>query len=334
MSRKNKKILVTGGSGYIGSHMAYMLLDDGWDVTVIDNLSTGLRSMVPAAARFIKGDLRRKRDVFALFDKNRFFAIIHFAALSQVEESMVKPQLYYENNVEAFANLLAASAEHGVDKIVFSSSASVYRGNNPRPLKESSPLGPVNVYGKTKLAGEGILTDFARKYSFSAVTLRYFNVAGAHDSGLTGEAHKHETHLVPCLLRVLKKRKKPVNLFGDDYPTFDGSCVRDYIHVTDICRAHLLALETALPQGENEIFNLGSGKGYSVKEVIAAAEKVTGIKANIKIMPRRNGDIAQLIACSDKARTILSWSAKAGLDDIIASAWKWEAILDHTGRTR
>lgn len=318
------KILVVGGAGYIGSHMVRMLLDDKFDTMVFDNLSTGHNEFVPQEATFVKGDLRDESDIQNVFKKYTVDAVMHFAASSIVPESVSNPMKYYENNVVACANLLKAMLENNVTQFIFSSTAAVYGEPKIIPIKETDETCPANPYGRSKLMIENMLKDVSRAHDFSYVSLRYFNAAGAHPSGQIGEMHNPETHLIPNILKVAKGEKNELTIFGADYPTPDGTCVRDFIHVQDLCNAHLLALNALKKKLKSSICNLGNGNGFSVKEVIAMAEKITGEKIRVQIGTRRIGDPAKLVASSTKAQNDLGWRPKLDLHEIIKSAWAWE----------
>jgi len=300
-------------------------MSENYNLVVLDNLSTGYRKFVPKEIPFIKGDLRKESDIKKVFNLFSIEAVIHFAASAIVQESMRNPIKYYDNNVSSFINLLKGMLGHKINRLIFSSSCAVYGELERIPIKENSETNPINSYGRSKLMIEKILKDIANIHkNFSYISLRYFNVAGAHSSAEIGEYHNPETHLIPNILKVVEGKKKELTIFGDDYPTPDGTCIRDYIHVEDICYAHLLALE-ALKKGiKNEVFNLGSTNGFSIKEVVKAVEDVTGEKVKVKIRSHRPGDPAQLIASSEKAKKILGWQPKADLKQIIKSAWKWE----------
>jgi len=280
----NKNILVIGGAGYIGSHMVGALLDEKHNPIVFDNLSTGHKEFVPEGAIFIQGDLRNIQDVNKALERYSVSvdAVMHFAASSIVSESMCNPLKYYENNVSACINLLKVMVENKVKKFIFSSTAAVYGEPENVPIKEEDKTNPTNPYGRSKLMIENMLKDIAQAHDFSYISLRYFNAAGAHPFGKIGEMHDPETHLIPNILKVAKGVKDGLTIFGDKYPTPDGTCIRDYIHVQDLCKAHLLALK-ALNNGiKNEIFNLGNGDGFSVREVVNTAEKITGRQINVK----------------------------------------------------
>lgn len=317
-------ILVLGGAGYIGSHTVYALIEKGVDVVVIDNLETGHIEAVHEKARFYKGDIRDRAFVDSVLDKEKIDAVIHFAANSLVGESMVNPLKYYDNNVNGTKVLLQSMVAHGLDKIVFSSTAATYGEPEKVPILETDRTEPTNTYGETKLAMEKMFkwTDCAHGLKY--VSLRYFNACGAHVSGKIGEAHSPETHLIPLILQVPLGQREYISIFGDDYDTSDGTCIRDYIHVTDLAQAHILAVDYLMKGNESNIFNLGNGVGFTVKEVIDTARKVTGHEIPAKIAERRAGDPARLIASSDKARQVLLWKPEhADLEEIISTAWNW-----------
>lgn len=317
-------ILVLGGAGYIGSHTVYALEENGEDVVIADNLETGYIEAVHPKARFYKGDIRNADFLNALFSKEKIDAVIHFAANSLVGESMTNPLKYYDNNLYGTMVLLKSMVKNGVDKIVFSSTAAVYGEPESIPILESARKNPTNTYGETKLAMERMMKWTSNAHGLHFVSLRYFNACGAHKSGKIGEAHNPETHLIPLILQVPNGKRARINIFGDDYDTPDGTCIRDYIHVTDLAAAHILAVEYLQKGGENNIFNLGNGVGFSVKEVVETARKVTGHLIPSVISPRRAGDPAKLVASSEKAKQILGWNpAYSNLEDIIASAWNW-----------
>jgi UDP-glucose 4-epimerase len=313
------RVLVTGGAGYIGSVMTKVLIEAGHDVTVFDNLSRGHRAAVQDSARLVVGDLGDTAALKQAFVAARPECVMHFAGLSQVGESVAKPDLYFDNNVTRGANLLEAAGRHRVRRFVFSSSAAVYGAPERVPISEDAPLAPINPYGKTKLTFESRLTEFAMPLDMNHAILRYFNVAGAY-SGL-GEDHRPETHLVPDILNSVLRPGKTFELFGDDYPTRDGTNVRDYVHVHDLARAHLLAMETIADR--DVIYNLGSENGYSNREVFATAEKVVGRKIPLKLGPRRAGDPPTLIASSERIRKELGWKPEKTLEQMIADAWEW-----------
>ncbi|MBV2356761.1 UDP-glucose 4-epimerase GalE [Streptomyces sp. J2-1] len=311
------KYLVTGGAGYVGSVVAQHLLEAGHEVTVLDNLSTGFRAGVPAGAAFVEADIR---DTGKWLDPS-FDGVLHFAAFSQVGESVVKPEKYWENNVGGTMALLGAMREAGVRTLVFSSTAATYGEPEEVPIRETAPTRPTSPYGASKLAVDHMITGEAHAHGLAAVSLRYFNVAGAY--GDQGERHDPESHLIPLVLQVAQGRREAISVFGDDYPTEDGTCVRDYIHVADLADAHLLAL-TAARSGEHLICNLGNGNGFSVREVIETVRAVTGHPIPEVVAERRGGDPAVLVASADTAREKLGWNpTRADLAGIVADAWEF-----------
>ena len=317
-------ILVLGGAGYIGSHTVYELIENGEDVAIIDNLQTGHIKAVHPKARFYKGDIRNREFLDSVFAKEKIDAVIHFAAYSLVGESMEKPLKYYENNLCGTKILLDSMVANGINKIVFSSTAATYGEPESLPILETDKTEPTNPYGETKLAMEKMFKWVGRAHNINFVSLRYFNACGAHVSGVIGEDHAVETHLIPLILQVPNNKREHIYIFGDDYNTKDGTCIRDYIHVTDLAQAHILAVKYLRNGGNSDIFNLGNGIGFSVKEVIETARKVTGHPIPAQISPRRAGDPAKLIASSNKARKILGWKPEhAELEEIIATAWNW-----------
>ena len=317
-------ILVLGGAGYIGSHTVYELIENGEDVAIIDNLQTGHIKAVHPKARFYKGDIRNREFLDSVFAKEKIDAVIHFAAYSLVGESMEKPLKYYENNLCGTKILLDSMVANGINKIVFSSTAATYGEPESLPILETDKTEPTNPYGETKLAMEKMFKWVGRAHNINFVSLRYFNACGAHVSGEIGEDHAVETHLIPLILQVPNNKREHIYIFGDDYNTKDGTCIRDYIHVTDLAQAHILAVKHLRNGGNSDIFNLGNGIGFSVKEVIETARKVTGYPIPAQISPRRAGDPAKLIASSNKARKILGWKPEhAELEEIIATAWNW-----------
>lgn len=323
-------ILVLGGAGYIGSHTVYELIEAGRDVVVADNLETGFRAAVHPKAKFYQLDIRDRGALDTLFQAEQIEGVIHFAAFSQVGESMSAPLKYYDNNLHGTTVLLQSMMAHGVDKIVFSSTAATYGEPERVPILESDPTVPTNCYGQTKLAMEQMMSWVSRAHGLHYVALRYFNASGAHPSGAIGEAHDPESHLIPIILQVPLGQREAVSIFGDDYPTKDGTCVRDYIHVCDLAQAHILALDHLLAGGDNEVFNLGNGVGFTVKEVIDVARAVTGHPIPAKMTPRRAGDPAQLIASSEKAVRLLGWQPKYNdLNTIVATAWNWHKRHPH-----
>jgi UDP-glucose 4-epimerase len=318
------KILVTGGAGYIGSHMVDMLIAANHEVVVFDNLISGWRDAV-LGGELIIGDLLDKTALEACFAKHQFDAVMHFAALIQVGESVREPAKYYANNLVGGINLIDAMIKHNVKKLVFSSTAAVYGEPQYLPIDINHPKNPINAYGKSKWLFEQILDDYAKAYDLRSIRLRYFNAAGADPKGRLGPRHRVVTHVIPLVLEVASGRRPVFEVYGTDYATDDGTCVRDYIHVSDICSAHLLALD-ALAQGAcATAYNLGNGKGYSVREVIKVAEQVAQRKIPIKEIPRRAGDSAFLIADAKLAKQELGWEPKYfDLKDIIQHAWQWE----------
>ena len=319
------KIVVLGGAGYIGSHTVYELVDAGNDVVIIDNLETGHIEAVHPKAKFYQGDLRDRGFVDSVFDAEKDIdAVIHFAANSLVGESMTNPLKYYDNNLCGTKVLLESMVAHGLDKIVFSSTAATYGEPEKIPIKETDRTEPTNTYGETKLSMEKMFKWTGLAHGLRFVSLRYFNACGAHVSGGIGEAHNPESHLIPLILQVPLKKREAISIFGDDYDTKDGTCVRDYIHVTDLAQAHILAVKYLMEGGKSDIFNLGNGVGFTVKEVIETARKVTGDPIKAVVSPRRAGDPARLIASSEKAKKILGWKPEhADLEEIIATAWNW-----------
>ena len=317
-------ILVLGGAGYIGSHTVYELIDAGKDVVVVDNLETGFRAAVHPKAKFYEGDIRNRAFIDSVFDKENIDGVIHFAASSQVGESMIKPLKYYSNNLCGTEVLLESMVAHGVDKIVFSSTAATYGEPERIPIMESDRTLPTNCYGETKLSMEKMFKWTANAYNLRFVSLRYFNDCGAHPNGKIGEAHNPETHLIPLILQVPNEKREYISIFGTDYDTKDGTCVRDYIHVNDLAQAHILAMKYLCDGNDSNIFNLGNGVGFTVKEVVETARKVTGHPIPAKEEPRRAGDPSMLIASSAKAKEVLGWNPQyADLETIIGTAWKW-----------
>ncbi|MFE0173701.1 UDP-glucose 4-epimerase GalE [Streptomyces sp. NPDC059002] len=309
------KYLVTGGAGYVGSVVAQHLIEAGHEVTVLDNLSTGFREGVPGGATFIEGDIR---DAAKWLDSS-YDAVLHFAAFSQVGESVVKPEKYWDNNVGGTMALLAAMRDAGVRRLVFSSTAATYGEPVNTPITESDPTAPTSPYGASKLAVDHMITGEATAHGLAAVSLRYFNVAGAY--GEFGERHAPESHLIPLVLQVAQGSREAISVFGDDYPTPDGTCVRDYIHVADLAEAHLLAVGAATP-GDHLICNLGNGNGFSVREVIETVRKVTGHPIPEVMAERRGGDPAVLVASAATAHDKLGWQpSRADLAGIVADAW-------------
>lgn len=317
-------ILVLGGAGYIGSHAVYQLIDQGYEAIVVDNLQTGHADAVHPKAKFYEGDIRDKEFLRGVFEKEKIEGVLHFAANSLVGESMEKPLEYFNNNVYGTQVLLETMVEFGVKNIVFSSTAATYGEQTVMPITEDLPANPTNAYGETKLAMEKIMKWCEVAYGLKYVSLRYFNVAGARQSGEIGEDHQPETHLIPLILQVPLGQREFISIFGDDYDTEDGTCIRDYIHVEDLIEAHILALKYLQNGGGSEIINLGSGQGFSVKEMIEAARKVTGHEIPAKVVPRRSGDPSRLIASSEKAKKVLGWKPeRTSVEQILADAWQW-----------
>ena len=318
-----KNILVIGGAGYIGSHMVRMLAKQGYNPVVFDNLSKGHREAV-ANYPFELGDLGDKARLTEVFKKYGIEAVMHFAAFAEVGESVKEPSKYYHNNVAKVLDLLDALVENDIKYFVFSSTAATF-GEPVRPkIDESHPQNPINPYGNTKLMVEKILADFDTAYGLKATALRYFNASGADDSGEIGESHNPETHLIPIVLQAAAGKRPSIKMFGTDYPTQDGTCVRDYVHVNDLARAHILALEKMFKDNVSERFNLGSGNGFSVAEIVKEAKRITGIDFTVEKAPRRDGDPAVLVADSAKAERILGWKPQYNLTRIIETAWNWE----------
>jgi len=318
-----RNILVVGGAGYIGSHMVKDLLRAGYEVVIMDNLSTGHRELLPGGI-FFEGNLDDGKLLDRIFSEYQISAVMHFAAFSLVGDSMQDPIAYYRNNIAGTIELIAAMVRHNVKYFIFSSSAAVYGEPVEIPIKEDHPCNPTNPYGATKVAVEQLLNDCDYAYGLKSVSLRYFNAAGADESGEIGELHEPETHLIPLVLKAASGEQKNIKIFGTDYPTYDGTCIRDYIHVNDLAQAHLLALEALLSGKESSVYNLGNSKGYSVREVIELSEKITEKTIRTVEVERRPGDPAELIAGSDKIREELGW--KPGYEDletIITTAWNW-----------
>ncbi|MDD6708364.1 UDP-glucose 4-epimerase GalE [Eubacterium pyruvativorans] len=317
-------VLVLGGAGYIGSHTVYELIDKGEDVVVADDLLTGFREAVHPKAKFYRGDIRDRAFIDSVFDREDIDGVIHFAAFSQVGESMTRPLKYYNNNLCGTETLLESMVAHGVDKIVFSSTAATYGEPERIPILETDRTAPTNTYGETKLSMEKMFHWTGQAHNLRYVSLRYFNACGAHPNGQIGEAHDPETHLIPLILQVPLGQRDHIAIFGTDYDTPDGTCVRDYIHVSDLAQAHIRALRYLREGGKSDIFNLGNGVGFSVREVIETARKVTGHPIPATEEARRAGDPSTLIASSAKAKEILGWDPQFDdLETIISTAWKW-----------
>ncbi|MFB7475486.1 UDP-glucose 4-epimerase GalE [Kitasatospora sp. NPDC056184] len=318
------KYLVTGGAGYVGSVVAAHLLEAGHQVTVLDDLSTGFREGVPAGAEFVEGRIQEAGEVL----DGSFDGVLHFAASSQVGESVADPEKYWRNNVAGSLELISAMRAAGVRKLVFSSTAATYGEPESVPIAETARTAPTNTYGATKLAVDHLITSEAVAHGLAAVSLRYFNVAGAY--GAYGERHDPESHLIPLVFQAALGQREHIAVYGDDYPTPDGTCIRDYIHVADLADAHLLALDAAKP-GEHLICNLGNGSGFSVHEVIESVKRVTGREIPVVVSGRRAGDPAVLVASAERARQELGWTPRRpNLDDIVADAWKF--TLEKNGR--
>ena len=317
-------ILVLGGAGYIGSHTALELVKAGNEVVIADNLVTGYRKAIPEGAKFYEGDLRDSDFLDNLFHQEKIDAVIHFAAYSLVGESVTNPLKYYDNNLYGTKVLLEAMVKNNVGKIVFSSTAATYGEPENIPILESDRTCPTNPYGETKLAMEKMFKWTAEAHGLRYVSLRYFNACGADESGTIGEAHNPESHLIPLILQVPNGKRETISIYGTDYDTPDGTCIRDYIHVTDLAQAHILAVQYLNNGGESDIFNLGNGVGYSVREVIETARKVTGHPIPATESSRRAGDPARLVASSEKAKSVLGWKpVHDSLEEIISSAWNW-----------
>ena len=316
------KVLVTGGAGYIGSHTVRRLKQEGFEPVVLDNLSKGHRQSVNGM-QFEECDLLDEAGLEKVFKSHKIEAVMHFAALSIVPESMKEPERYYRNNVSGSLNLFKAAMEADVENVIFSSTAAVYGEPKTVPITEDSEEKPLNVYGRSKLMIEQILSDFSDIYGLKYKLLRYFNVAGADKAGDIGEDHDPETHLVPIILQCVNGKRDVLNVYGGDYPTPDGTCIRDYIHVTDLADAHIFALKDLIVGGGSCVYNLGSEKGFSVLEIIKAAEKAVGKSIDYRITERRPGDPAVLIASSEKIKRELGWNPVYGIDGILASAWEF-----------
>ena len=324
-------ILVTGGAGYIGSHLVLALLEQGEKVLVYDNLSTGHIETIEKLKQygdlvFYQGDLNNYAYLNDVLSQNKIDAVVHFAAFSQVGESVVNPSKYYENNVVGTINLLKAMLNNDIKKIVFSSTAATYGEPVYTPIDEKHIQNPINPYGQTKLMIEHIMDDYNRAYGLKSVRLRYFNVAGADSKSRIGEWHEPETHLIPNILKSTFADGKTFQMFGDDYETKDGTCVRDYINVEDLANAHILALNYLNNGGETNYFNLGTNEGNTVKEVFSMCEKVTGKKIPVETKPRRAGDPAVLVADNTKAKEVLGWTPNKTLEDSIKTAYEWEKL--------
>lgn len=318
-----KRILVMGGAGYIGSHTVRNLLDNGYEVVVADNLFYGHREAIDSRAKFAHANLLEPLSMHNLFNTYKVDAVIHFAAFAYVGESMNEPEKYYYNNVVGTLNLLRTMTAYGVKKIVFSSTCATYGEPHYTPIDENHPQEPINPYGRSKLMIEQIFADYERAYGLQHISLRYFNAAGCSADGKIGESHTPETHLIPLVLKAIKGERQDIKVFGTDYDTPDGTCIRDYIHVEDLALAHRQALEKL--GAYSGCINLGTGVGTSVKEIIVAAEDVSGMKCPVEYAPRRAGDPARLFANNSKAKEILGWEPRyTDIKDILRTAWQWE----------
>lgn len=319
-------VLVLGGAGYIGSHTALALTQAGHSVVVADNLTTGFQKAIPAGAKFYQGDVRDRAFLDRIFETEQIDGVIHFAASSQVGESMRDPLKYYDNNVCGACSLLESMTAHQVGRLVFSSTAATYGEPKSCPIREDDPTVPTNCYGETKLAIEKMMRWTGNAHDLRFVALRYFNACGAQPDGSIGEAHDPETHLIPLILQTAAGQREKFSIYGEDYDTPDGTCIRDYVHVCDLAQAHILALGYLSRGGESDVFNLGSGTGFSVKEVLEEARRVTGRAIPTDIAPRRAGDPARLVASSQKARSVLGWKPEFdNLSAILETAWKWHS---------
>jgi UDP-glucose 4-epimerase len=315
-------VLVTGGAGYIGSHTVRKLLEKGFDVIVLDNLSRGHKESIPQNVHFENADLLDAESLHKAIKKHHVDAVIHFAAFAYVGESVENPGMYYNNNVVGSFNLIKAVNDSGIKKFVFSSTCSIYGNPENIPISEKEPANPINPYARTKYMIENILNDFDTSHGLKYIALRYFNAAGDSDSGEIGESHNPEPHLIPLVLYTAMGKRENIKIYGDDYPTKDGTCIRDYIHVNDLADAHIRALEY-LNKGESTVINLGTGFGYSVKEIIDAARRITGKEIKSGIVERRAGDPAVLIADNKKAKEVLGWIPEYNLERILETAWNW-----------
>lgn len=316
--------IVLGGAGYIGSHAVNKLIENNYDVIVVDNLQSGHEEAINSKAKFYKGDIRDKNFLSNVFKEENIDGVFHFAANSIVGESMKEPLMYFNNNVYGMQILLEVMNEHNVNKIVFSSTAATYGEPKKVPITEDMETCPTNTYGETKLVMEKMMKWCDKAYGMKYVALRYFNVAGAEDDGSIGEDHNPETHLIPIVLQTALGKRDHITIFGDDYDTEDGTCVRDYVHVVDLVEAHILAMKYLTHGGESNTFNLGSSQGFSVKEIVETARKVTDKDIKAIIGERRAGDPSKLIASSDKARKMLGWNPiRTNIENIIKDAWLW-----------
>lgn len=316
-------ILVTGGAGYIGSHTVKMLLEKNYEVVIVDNLSRGHIEAIPQGVPFEKIDLLDYSNLLKSVKKYKIDAVIHFAAFTYVGESVENPEMYYRNNVMGSFNLANAVNEAGIKKFVFSSTCSIYGNPERVPISENQPSNPINPYAKTKLMIEDILDDYDTAYGIKHIALRYFNASGCSDDSSIGESHDPEPHLIPLIIYTAQGTKEKISIYGDDYDTPDGTCIRDYIHVNDLADAHIRALDYMDKTGKSDVINVGTGNGYSVKEMIDAAKRITQKEIKSEIVPRRAGDPARLVADNTKAKNVLGWTPKYDLDGIITTAWNW-----------
>jgi UDP-glucose 4-epimerase len=326
MDSADRVILVTGGAGYIGAHAVQALEARGFQVIILDNLVYGHRELIEASlkAKLVAGDISDRNLLTQIFTTTKVDAVMHFAAFAYVGESVTDPAKYYQNNVVGTLALLDSMRQHGVSNFIFSSTCATYGNPQYIPIDENHPQQPINPYGAGKLAIERVLQDYDPAYGLKSVIFRYFNAAGADPDGRFGEDHDPETHLIPLILQAAAGKRKAISVFGDDYETPDGTCIRDYIHVTDLAQAHVLGLEYLLKHQSSQIFNLGNGSGFSVKEVIDTAKQVTGREIPVAMCPRRAGDPATLIGSSTKAREMLGWKPEyADLNAIVKHAWNW-----------
>ena len=319
------KVLVTGGAGYIGSHFVKLLGENGHEPIVIDNLSRGHREAVSKSVPLEEVDILDFPAISSVIKKYKPEAVVHFAAFAYVGESVENPGMYYTNNVEGSLKLIKACTEFGINKFVFSSTCSLYGNPYKIPISESEPLKPINPYANTKLMIETILKDFDMTHSLKSVSLRYFNAAGADSSGELGESHQPEPHLIPLVLYTAQKKREKILVFGNDYDTPDGTCIRDYIHIVDLADAHLKALQYLTEGNNSEIINLGTGTGNSVFEIIDKAKEITGMEIPLEVVGRRAGDPAVLVADNKKAHEVLGWKPKHSIEDILKTAWHWHS---------
>mgnify|MGYP001580345997 CR=1 FL=1 len=320
---KEKNVLVTGGTGYIGSHTVKQLIKGNYNITVIDNLQRGHIQSIPKEVNLIKGDLSDQKLLNKVLKEHKIDAVLHFAGFIEAGESMIKPEKYFTNNISNGINLLNVMIKNNVKKIIYSSSAAVYGIPKNNLIKEENETKPINPYGETKLIFEKILKWYEHAYGLKYVSLRYFNAAGADISGEIGEDHDPETHLIPLIMQAALGKRENIQIFGTDYETKDGTCIRDYIHVTDLADAHILALKWLIKGKESRVFNLGNGNGFSVKEIIDLSRKITGKDIPIVEASRREGDPARLVASSDKIKKELKWNPRYDIKKIIETAWNW-----------